>query len=318
MTTNPPSQISPRQSIRIARRVTWVGFWINAILGVAKIIAGILGRSGALIADGVHSFSDFASDLIVLLMVGISRRKPDTQHPFGHGKYETLATIILSAILIAVAGGIFWEGLRGTLDAIHGNTPPQPGLITLAICLLSILAKEWLYHYTVRAGRRIHSDAVIANAWHHRSDAFSSIATLIGIAGAIFLGPHWRILDPLAAMTVAVFIAVVGVRLAMPATRELLGVSLPPELLKTIQSTVASTDGVITYHHLRTAKSGADYIIDIHLKLDPTIPVTTAHSIATAVETNIRRALDADHIFVNTHIEPYLGQPILPDGSCAN
>ncbi len=310
------NNISAEGAVRIARRVTWVGFWCNAVLGVAKIIGGIVGRSGALIADGVHSFSDFASDILVLTMVGISRRKPDSTHEFGHGKYETLATALLSLILLGVAVGIFVEAFNKIVAVAHGQEIPQPGAIALAICLLSIVAKEWLYQYTRKAGELIHSEAVIANAWHHRSDAFSSVATLVGVAGAMFLGAQWRVLDPVAAILVSVFIAIVSVRLAAPALSELLGKALPTDEQDRIRQALKQAPGVITYHHLRTCRSGADVIIDLHLKVDGSLTVNQAHAIATRVEDTLRALYPGVNVILNTHIEPYSGQPILPDGSC--
>lgn len=303
--------------LKAARRVTWVGFWSNLGLSAAKILAGVFGHSGAMIADGIHSLSDLASDLVVLVMVGISHKRPDREHPFGHGKYETLATLMLAALLIMVAGGIFWEGLTKVISSSRGNMLAQPGWEALAVCVASIACKEWLYQYTRHVGERIHSEAIVANAWHHRSDAFSSVATLIGVAGAMFFGPAWRILDPIAAMVVAVFIAIVGIRMIMSAFRELTGVALEDATIGQIKRAISSTDGVLTFHHLRTAKSGGDCIVEVHLKVDPEISVREAHAIATAVEKNIKSNLsEANAVYVNTHIEPYKGETILPDGSC--
>ncbi|MCC8118455.1 MAG: cation diffusion facilitator family transporter [Bacteroidales bacterium] len=310
------SKISAEGAVKIARKVTWVGFWCNAVLGMAKILGGVLGRSGALIADGVHSFSDFASDILVLAMVGIARRKPDKNHEFGHGKYETLATVLLSLVLLAVSIGIFVEALDKIIAVAQGEVIPKPGAIALAICVVSIVVKEWLFQYTRAAGRRIHSEAVIANAWHHRSDAFSSIATLVGVGGAMFLGQHWRILDPIAALIVSIFIAIVSVRLAGPALSELLGKSLPEEDQGRICEVLKEAPGVITYHHLRTCRSGADVIIDLHLKVDGALTVDEAHQIATEVEHSIQALYPDVTAMVNTHIEPYQGQKIMEDGSC--
>ncbi len=310
------NNISAEGAVKIARKVTWVGFWCNAVLGVAKVIGGILGRSGALIADGVHSFSDFVSDILVLAMVGIARRKPDQGHEFGHGKYETMATVLLSIVLMAVSVVIFIEAFEKIVAVIHGQEIPQPGAIALAICVISIVVKEWLFQYTRRAGRQIHSEAVIANAWHHRSDAFSSIATLIGVAGAMFLGAQWRVLDPIAALIVSIFIAIVSVRLAAPALNELLGKSLPEDEQSLIRETLRKAPGVITYHHLRTCRSGADIIIDLHLKLDGDLTVNEAHEIATQVEREIQALYPDVIVMTNTHIEPYRGEHIRSDGSC--
>lgn len=292
-------------SVRRARRVTWLGFWVNAALGVAKIAGGLIGRSSALVADGIHSFSDFLSDIIVLVFVGIARKRPDAGHQFGHGHYEAFATILLSVVLALVAVGIFYESTVSILHVIDGGTLPRPGIIVLVILLASIVSKEWLYHVTRRVGQSIHSDAVIANAWHHRSDSFSSIATLVGVAGAIFLGEQWRVLDPVAAMVVAVFITWVAIQLARPALAELLGASLPHADIHIINETLRHTDGIRAWHGIRTFKSGRDAYIEVHLLVDPDITVRRAHEIATLAERRIAHGLPDTHTHVITHIEPF-------------
>lgn len=309
-------ELTPNQSVKIARHVTWVGFWWNALLGTVKIIAGIAGRSSALVADGIHSFSDFISDVIVLVMVGIARKKPDRKHEYGHGKYETLATILLAIVLFIIAIGILVSGIRQIIGFIHGEEIPRPETLTLVICAAAIIVKEWLYQYTRRAGIRIKSEAVIANAWHHRSDAFSSIATLAGVAGAIFLGNWGRICDPIAAIIVAIFIIIVAVKMASPAISELLEIALTEEEQIEISHAITSTPGVVTFHHLRSRRSGANVIIDLHIKVNPEISVVAAHHIATSVENNLKSHFGKYSTLTNIHIEPYNGETILPDGSC--
>ncbi|MEE1207807.1 MAG: cation diffusion facilitator family transporter [Muribaculaceae bacterium] len=308
MTEKPDSRamVSPTdaEAVKIARHVTWVGFWVNAVLGAAKIAGGVLGRSAALIADGVHSLSDFVSDIIVLTMVTVSRKRPDVQHQFGHGKFEALATLILAVVLLAVAVGIFWDGLDRVIAVYHGEELAKPGYVALGILLASIVAKEWLYRYTRRAGERIHSDAVIANAWHHRSDSMSSIATLLGVSGAMFLGPQWRVLDPIAAMVVAVFILWVSWSLGRPALAELLDAALPPSDIEAISKVIDSMPGVGAWHHLRTFKSGNNAYVEVHIKVDPELTVRHAHSIATELEHRIEAALPDRNTTVTTHIEP--------------
>lgn len=297
--------VSPTKAVRVARHVTWVGFWINAALGVAKIIGGITGRSAALIADGVHSFSDFVSDIIVIVMVGISHKRPDRDHQYGHGRYEALATLLLAIILIFVAAGIAYDGVTRIIQVINGAVLPRPGGIALIIIVISIVSKEWLYHYTRRAGERIHSDAVVANAWHHRSDAFSSIATLIGVTGAMFMGDKWRVLDPIAAIIVGIFILVVGIRMASPALGEMLGAALPPDQLKILGKALDDTPGVLAWHRMRTFKSGNDAYVEVHIKVDPDINVRQAHGIASLAERNMSRSLEGLETHLTTHIEPY-------------
>lgn len=310
-------EISDKEAVAAARRVTWVGFGCNAVLAVIKVIAGLAGRSGALVADGVHSFSDFITDVIVLVMVGVSRRKPDSRYQYGRGKYETFATMLIAIALVVVGIGIFGEGLRCVIEVVDGGTIARPGWVALVICVVSIVVKEWLFRYTQAAGRRIGSGALIANAWHHRSDAFSSVATLLGVGGAMFLGERGRVLDPVAQMIVAVFIVIVGVRMAMPAIRELLEVSLPEKVEDSICKTVSETPGVITFHHLRTRRNGRAIIIEVHLKVAPAITVREAHDISTEVERRLSELFSGDKSIITTHIEPYRGEKIYHDGQCA-
>lgn len=301
--------------VRIARHVTWVGFGVNAVLAALKILAGIFGRSSAMIADGVHSLSDFITDLIVIVMIGVSRKKTDGIYQYGYGKYETLATLIIGVALTFVAIGLFVNGLKDVVAVIDGEQLEAPGAIALWMAILSIALKEWLFRYTRAKGRAIGSAAVIANAWHHRSDAYSSIATLAGIAGAMFLGPHWRVLDPLAAMLVSMFILMVSWEIAKPAVKELLEVSLPSEVTDKLRETIRQTDGVITYHHFRSRKNGPRTIIDVHLKVDPKITVEAGHEISATVERKLQEQLGKT-LIANIHIEPYRGQAVHPDGSC--
>ena len=164
-----------------AKKVTWVGFWVNVVLSVAKIIAGIVGRSGAMIADGVHSISDFVTDIIVIVFIGVSAKGENTRFRYGHGKFETFATMLISFALFAVAVGLFWTSFSQIVDALNGKVLPRPEMVALVMAFVSVVAKEWLFHYTRVAGEQMNSMALVANAWHHRSDAFSSIAVLVGI-----------------------------------------------------------------------------------------------------------------------------------------
>lgn len=298
-------RLSPSECVKIARKVTWIGFWVNAALGVIKVIGGVFGRSSALIADGIHSFSDFLSDIIVILMVGIARKKPDQSYQFGHGRFEALATLLLSLVLAIVAFGICYEGIKRIIDFINGEMIPKPGMVTLVILLLAIISKEWLFHYTKKEGERIQSEAVIANAWHHRSDSLSSITTLIGVCGAIFLGERWRILDPIAAIVVGIFIIIISYKLAMPAIKEMLGISLSKKAKREILKAIKNTPGVLAYHNLQTFKSGNDGYVMVHIKVDPDITVREAHNIATQAERNMKKAVSELQIHASTHIEPF-------------
>lgn len=305
------------EGLRVARHVTWVGFVWNALLGTAKVVGGIVGNSGAVVADGIHSFSDFITDVIVLVMVTISHRKANSRYEYGHGKYETFASMLIAVLLVIVGIGILVDGIHKVILTVHGEELPRPGMIALVMCVASIVVKEWLYHYTRRAGERIHSGALVANAWHHRSDSFSSVATVAGVAGAMWLGPQFRVLDPIAAMVVSVFIIIVGIKMAIPAVRELLEEALPADMLSGIRKVIAATPGVDTYHHLRTRRNGSTIIIDVHLKVNSMLTVSRAHAIATDVERKLCETFGPSTI-VTSHIEPYRGESILPDGSCAD
>lgn len=298
------SDLSIQQEIKIGRKVTWVGFWSNIALSVLKILAGIFGRSSAMIADGVHSASDLLTDIVVLVVLGASRKKADNSHAYGHGKIETFATFVIAVMLAAVGIGILIDGLERVISSLKGEILPQPGWIALAMAIVSIAVKEWLFRYTRNAGRKIGSMAMEANAWHHRSDAFSSLATLVGIAGAMFLGIRWRILDPLAAILVSVLIVIMSYKMARQSVMELLEASLPEEISRPMTQIIADTPGVRAYHHFRSRQNGTKKIVDLHIKLDPTISLVQAHDIASDVERRLREAFG--DVEVNVHMEPYL------------
>lgn len=297
-------ELSTQQEIKIGRKVTWVGFWSNIGLSILKVLAGIFGRSSAMIADGIHSASDLLTDVVVLVVIGMSRKKADISHAYGHGKIETFATFIIAVLLAAVGVGIFIDGFERVVRSLHGEALPQPGWIALAMAIISIAVKEWLFRYTRRAGRKIGSMAMEANAWHHRSDAFSSLATLVGIAGAMFLGVKWRILDPLAAMLVSVLIVIMSYKMAQQSIRELLEASLPEEETRKMTEIIANTPGVLAYHHFRSRQNGSKKIVDLHIKLDPGMSLVQAHDVATDVERRLRDAFG--DVEVNVHMEPYL------------
>lgn len=300
------SHLTDKEVVSKARHVTWVGFWVNAVLAAIKISAGIVGRSGAMIADGIHSLSDFITDGIVIIFVGLSRKKADEDHAYGHGKYETFATLLIAVALGIVAIGFFADSASKVWSALHGELLPRPHMVALVVAVVSIAAKEWLFRYTRSWGRRLDVQAVVANAWHHRSDAFSSVATLVGIAGAMFLGESWRVLDPIAALVISIFIFAVAVQIARPAVRELLESSLPEADVHSIENAVSMVSGVRAFHHLRTRRNGNKAIVGLHVKVDPIITVEAGHDIATAVEDSLRRLLGDDSI-ITVHIEPWRG-----------
>ncbi len=294
----------PEQEVKIGQHVTWVGFWTNAVLAVLKIGAGVIGRSGAMVADGVHSVSDFVTDVVVLTMIKISRKGANKHYAYGHGKYETFATMVIAAALAVVAVGLFYNSLKGVLDAVRGDLLPRPGIVAMIMAIISIAAKEVLFHYTTYWGRRIKSSSVVANAWHHRSDAITSVATLLGISGSMFLGEKWRVLDPVAALVVSVFIFVVAVKIGLPAVKELLEASLPKDLTTQMVKVIHQTPGVLAFHKFRTRRNGNRMILDFHIKVNPDIKVVEAHDIASDVERRLKERFGND-VICNIHIEPY-------------
>lgn len=283
--------------------VTLAGSVVNVVLVLCKFAAGILGRSAAMIADAVHSLSDLATDVIVLVFVRISDKPEDKGHDYGHGKYETFATLLIGVALLVVGIGILWSGGEQIYAFLQGETLPSPGWIALWAALFSIVSKEVLFHYTRLVGRKYDSPAVIANAWHHRSDSFSSIGTAVGIGGAILLGEDWRVLDPLAAVIVSFFIIHVAIKQLGPCLDELLECSLPDDVERHITDLVLSVPGVSQPHHLRTRRIGNRYAIDVHIRMDGNMPLSEAHDRATQVEQKLRDTYGKD-TYINIHVEP--------------
>lgn len=284
-------------------KVTIVGSIVNFLLLVFKFFAGIAGHSAAMLADAVHSLSDFITDIVVIVFVRIAGKPEDKGHDYGHGKYETLATAIIGLLLLCVGFGIFWNGASSIYTFLRGGQLESPGVVALVAALVSIVSKEILYQYTVIQGKKLNSQAVVANAWHHRSDALSSIGTAIGIGGAILLGDHWRVLDPVAAVVVSFFIMKVSVRLLIPCVDELLEKSLPEDVEKEIEQTVLSFPGVSQPHHLRTRRIGNYYAIELHVRMDGKITLEEAHSTATAIENKLKEMFGKG-THVGIHVEP--------------
>lgn len=285
------------------RRITLLGAVVNIVLTAGKIVAGIFGRSAAMIADGIHSLSDLLSDAVVLLFTHISSKGKDRNHSFGHGKFETLATLIVSIILISVGGNLMSNGVKSIIGLFNGIEIPKPGYIALVAAAVSIASKEWLYHATVRVGKKTGSTVVIANAWHHRSDALSSIGSLIGIGGAIVLGDKWTVLDPLASCIISIAIIVVAVKMALPSLAELLETSLPEDIEKEIIQITSSVKGVNDIHDLKTRRNGISFIIDAHIVVNPEISIVEAHDISTDVEDALR-AKYGPETQLSIHVEP--------------
>lgn len=284
-------------------KVTIVGSVVNFLLLVFKFFAGIAGHSAAMLADAVHSLSDFITDIVVIVFVRIAGKPEDKGHDYGHGKYETLATAIIGLLLLCVGFGIFWNAASSIYTFLQGGQLESPGVVALVAALVSIVSKEILYQYTVIQGKKLNSQAVVANAWHHRSDALSSIGTAIGIGGAILLGDHWRVLDPIAAVVVSFFIMKVSVQLLIPCVDELLEKSLPDDVEKEIEQTVLSFPGVSQPHHLRTRRIGSYYAIEIHVRMDGKITLEEAHGTATAIENKLKEMFGKG-THVGIHVEP--------------
>ncbi|MBO8478656.1 MAG: cation transporter [Bacteroidetes bacterium] len=284
-------------------RVTLLGSVVNLVLSVGKVLAGVFGHSAAMIADGIHSISDLASDIVVLVFVRISSKGEDRDHEYGHGKFETLATLIMSLILIVVAAQLMASGIRTIAGVLSGEAIPSPKYIALVAAVVSIVSKEWLYRYTVKAGNKLDSPVVVANAWHHRSDALSSVGSLVGIAGAMFLGSKWTMLDPLASCCISIAIFVVAVKMAVPSLKELLDVSLPQDMEQKIIAVSSAVPGVMNVHGLKTRRNGPSIIIEAHIVVDPSITVVQAHNIATAVEDALKHSF-GNETQISLHIEP--------------
>ena len=284
-------------------RVTLAGSAVNVVLLVFKFVAGFFGGSAAMIADAVHSLSDFITDVIVLLFVRLSSKPEDSDHDYGHGKYETLATSLIGLALLCVGVMIMYNGVHSIVSAVMGNPLPQPGMIALAAALVSIALKEWAYRFTAKVGRECESQAVVANAWHHRSDALSSIGTAVGIGGAILLGDKWAVLDPIAAVVVSVFIIRTAWQLTKKSAGELLEQSLPAEMEREIVDIVAREPMASEVHHLRTRRIGSHIAIEMHLRMPGDISLYESHQHATNIEQELRKRFGAS-TYIGLHVEP--------------
>lgn len=284
-------------------RVTIAGSIVNLLLLTFKFVAGILGHSAAMLADAVHSLSDFMTDIVVILFVNISNKPEDEDHRYGHGKYETLGTAIIGLVLMGVGLGICWNGISAIVAMLRGTTPEPPDMLALWAALLSVALKEALYQYTYRKGKQLNAPVVVANAWHHRSDALSSIGTAAGIGGAILLGGQWAILDPIAAVIVSFFIMQVAWKLLQPSIDELTEKSLPRDVEQQIVDIIASFPSVREPHHLRTRRIGNRYAIEAHMRMNGNITLREAHDQTRLIEQKIRDTFGAD-THITLHVEP--------------
>jgi cation diffusion facilitator family transporter len=282
---------------REVRKVTLIGAIVDLVLGIVKIVVGYSAASQALIADGVHSLSDLATDFLVLFAAKHSHREADAEHPYGHGRIETVATVALGVALLAVAAGICYEAVARLLEL---ETLPHPGVLALVIALLSVASKEAIYQYTVRVARRLRSNMLHANAWHSRTDAISSIVVVIGVGGAMLGYPY---LDGMAAVVVAVMIAKIGWDLVWSSLKELIDTSLDDEQLREIRELIMEVTGVRALHMLRTRRSGSQVLVDVHILVDPELSVSEGHQIGERVRGELIGNLE-EVTDVTVHIDP--------------
>lgn len=293
-------------------RITWLGAFVNLLLVAVKFAAGIAGLSAAMVADAIHSLSDLATDAIVIIFVKLSNKPADSDHDYGHGKYETFATLIIGTLLAIVGIGMMWGGGEKILDILSGTMIPTPGWTAFAAGIASIVAKETIFQYTMHAARRTHSNTLAANAWHHRSDALSSVGTCAGIGGAIILGNDWVILDPLAAVVVSVIVTVSALKIMRTAVNELLEKSLPENIERDIIDIVAEDTILQNVHHLRTRAIGSIYTIDMHVRMPGDMTLSDAHRHTILLEQRLRQAYGKGTI-INIHIEPLKVNGVYPE-----
>jgi cation diffusion facilitator family transporter len=294
-----------KESDKLVRKVIWIGFLANLLLTIIKILAGIFARSSAMIADGVHSISDLATDIVVVSSLSVSQRPRDHNHKYGHGKVETLATAFVGGALILVGIGLFYSGVVKIFSVLYqGEILFRPGMAALYAAIGSIIVKEILFQYTIKAGRIAKSQAVMANAWHHRSDVYSSIGTLLGISGAIFLGDQWAILDPIAAVIVSFFIFKIAFKITKDTLFELIETSLPHEHEEEILQIAAKVKGVYEPHELKTRKIGNHIAIDIHIRVLNSLNIEQAHEITMVLEETLRKKY-GEETYISIHTEPF-------------
>jgi cation diffusion facilitator family transporter len=291
----PQQALTPRY--RAVRRVTLVGSAVDLLLGVTKIIVGWWAHSQALVADGIHSLSDLATDVAVLYAAKHSHREADDNHPYGHGRIETLATVGLGFTLVVVAFGIAYDAVR------RMNAPDllvEPGVLALGVAIVSVISKEGIYHYTVQAARKLRSDMLMANAWHSRSDAISSIVVVIGVAGAMIGYPY---LDAVAAIAVSVMIAKIAFDLVRSSSRELIDTALDPQSVDAMRTEILAVDGVRALHMLRSRSSAGQALVDVHIQVDPRVSVSEGHQIGDSVRRRLLERID-EVTDVTVHIDP--------------
>lgn len=290
------------QRRRAAERATLIGSVIDLVLGVLKIVVGGLSSSAALIADGVHSLSDLATDFMVIVVLRLSHRGPDKDHPWGHGRYETVGTVALGTILIIVGLGMVYEI---GMNVFHEGPQPIPGWPAILAALISVIAKEWIFRYSLKIGKALNSDLLIANAWHSRTDALSSIVVLVALIGAT-LGLWW--LDALAAVIVAGMVGKIGWELVAKSVSELVDTALPPERVSEYRNIVMSVDGVLSVHGFKTRATSNQALLEMHIQVKPYVSAAEAHFIGDTAVCALQQAFeDIDHVIF--HIDTFDDRP---------
>lgn len=289
-----------------AGRVIWVGFFSNLALTLFKLLAGIFGRSAAMVADGIHSVSDIITDLVIAGSLKVAAKPSDGNHKYGHGKVETLAAAFVGGVLFLVGAGILYSGVVKIIGHFGESPLQRPGMIALYAALFSIALKEVLFRYTLVWGNRLGSTVLKANAWHHRSDVYSSLGTLLGIAGAIFLGQQWVVLDPVAAVIVSFFIFKVAISIIREALLELIETSLPQNEEKEILEIARNVEGVYNPHDLKTRKIGSNIAIDLHINVKQDLNIKDAHDITVCLEKKLRKQY-GEGTYISVHTEPLVG-----------
>jgi cation diffusion facilitator family transporter len=286
------------------RKITHLSVWINIVLTALKLAAGIFGRSQALIADAIHSLSDFATDIAVLIGLRFTAKPVDRDHAYGHGKYETIVAAIIGLALASVGIRIAGSAIHRVFDALHGEELTMPSAWAFGAAVLSIVVKEWLFRATMKVARATGSSSLVANAWHHRSDAYSSIATAAGVGAAVFLGHDWLILDPIAALFVSIFLLRVAWQIIREQIGDLTDQNLAPALCEEILAMARGIPGIVEPHNLRTRMVGRIPVIDMHIRMRADLPLRQAHAIATTLERALQQRFGKETI-ANLHLEPY-------------
>ena len=294
--TSPAAETPNQRRKRIINRVTWVGVFVNVFLSLAQIISGLLAQSQALVADGLHTLADLVSDFVVLITAHHASKDADEDHPYGHGRIETLISIFLGLALIAVATGMAWRGYQAIVSGAGYQTQPY----AIAFAALAIASKEFLYRYTMRAARKIKSTLLESNALHHRSDVFSSIVVVIGVTAQV---AGYQYMDALAAIAVSVMISIMGLHLIRKAFAELIDTSLDPELVEQVRKEILAMDGVVAVHSLRSRSMGGMGYIDTEIRVNPHLSVSEAHYISLSIEHRIRQKFE-DIIDIHVHVDP--------------